>query len=216
MTVPAPHNAINTLSLPASRRRRGKVPDFLVRETIDGIPFYFKDYKAVIQKKKTLDEIMADSGLQAFIKKYLYDLLLKRLDDAVFEVYMGEVGAHLEHKINMGFDLAVFETQAMTGDKIDYNYLNVTPVLVVEVDMKVSLDDTGLQSFEDFLNLKTQRLFDFGTKRLLWVLTRSKKVVVAVPGEDWKIVDWNKDIEVWPGIKANIAKHLEKRKINPF
>ena len=32
---------------------------------------------------------------------------------------------------------------------------------------------------------------------------------------NWKIVDWNKDIEVWEGISVNIGKHLKARGINP-
>jgi hypothetical protein len=203
-------------SAPApARRRTRKVPEYLIREVIDGIPFFYKGYKEVLTKNKTFEDIMADSGLQSLIKKYLYDLLLRKLDPAVYEVFMGEVGAHLEHKSNLGLDVAVFETAMLPGDKFDFKYLAVVPRLVIEVDMKVSLDETGLQSFEDFLNLKTQKLFDFGTKRLLWVLTRSKKVVVATPGEDWKIIDWDKNIEVWAGIEANIGKHLKARGINP-
>lgn len=203
-------------SAPApARRRTRKVPDHLVREVIDGIPFFYKGYKEVLTKHKTFEDIMADSGLQSLIKKYLYDLLLRKLDPAVYEVFMGEVGTHLEHKSNLGLDVAVFETALLPGDKFDFKYLAVVPQLVIEVDMKVSLDETGLQSFEDFLSLKTQKLFEFGTKRLLWVLTRSKKVVVAVPNEDWKIVDWNKDIEIWAGVHINIGKHLKTRGINP-
>jgi hypothetical protein len=199
----------------SAKRRNRKVPDYLVREVIGGISFYYKGYKEVMNKIKTLDEIMADSGLQSFIKKYLYDLLLRGLDANVYEVFMGEVGAHLEHKSNMGLDVAVFETAMLPGEKFGFKYLDVAPKLVVEVDMKVSLDDTGLESFEQFLNLKTQKLFEFGTERLLWVLSRSKKVVVAAPGEDWAIIDWNKNIEVWAGIQANIGKHLKARGINP-
>lgn len=198
-----------------AKRRSRKIPDYLIREVIDGIPFFYKGYKAVLTKQKTFEDIMADSGLQSLIKKYLYDLLLRKLDPAVYEVFMGEVGAHLEHKSNLGLDVAMFETTLLPGNKFDFKYLAVIPQLVIEVDMKVSLDDTGLQSFEDFLSLKTQKLFDFGTKRLLWILTRSKKVVVATPETDWAIVDWNKDIEVWPGIEANIGKFLKARGINP-
>lgn len=204
----------NPTHTPPKRQAR-KVPDYLVREVIAGIPFYYKGYKEVLTKNKTFEDIMADSGLQSLIKKYLYDLLLRHLDPVVYEVFMGEVGTHLEHKSNLGLDIAVFETAMLQGDKFDFKYLTVVPRLVIEVDMKVSLDETGLQSFEDFLNLKTQKLFDFGTKRLLWVLTRSKKVVVATPGEDWKIVNWDKNIELWPGIEVNIGKYLKGRGINP-
>lgn len=201
---------------PATGKRRGrKVPGYLVREVINGIPFYYRGYKDVLSKKKTFEEIMADSGLQGFIKKYFYDLLARQLDASLYEVYMGELGAHLSHKNNLGLDVAVFDLASILGDKLNFNYLDVVPKLVIEIDMKVSLDDTGLDTFAEFLSLKTQKLFDFGTERLLWVISRSKKIVVAEPGEDWAIVDWNKDIEVWQGIPANIGRHLKARGVNP-
>src|SRR5690606_19059800 len=107
-------------------------------------PFFYKGYKEVLTKNKTFEDIMADSGLQSLIKKYLYDLLLRQLDPTVYEVFMGEVGTHLEHKSNLGLDVAVFETAMLPGDKFDFKYLAVVPQLVIEVDMKVSLDETGL------------------------------------------------------------------------
>lgn len=218
MLVPTPHGSFAIEAAVAKqpvKRGARKVPEELVRETIAGIPFYWQGYKQVLNQTKSLEAIMADSGLQAFLKKYFYDLLLRRLNPEIFEVYMGEVGAHLEHRHNFGLDVAVFATSDLTGEKFDFKYLEVVPQLVIEVDMKVSLDGTGLVAFEDFLSLKTQNLFNFGTKKLLWVLSKSKKVIVATPGEDWKIVDWNKDIEVWEGISINIGKHLKARGINP-
>ena len=41
------------------------------------------------------------------------------------------------------------------------------------------------------------------------------RLIVAEPGEDWAIVDWNKDIEVWAGVQANIGRHLKARGVNP-
>ncbi|MFN0035652.1 MAG: Uma2 family endonuclease [Saprospiraceae bacterium] len=213
--APAP-TSTGTLVKPVNGKRRVRsVPNFLVRETIDGIPFYYRGYKEVLSKKKVLDDIMADSGLQTLLKKYLYDLLLRRLNPEVYDVYIGEVGAHLEHKSNLGIDVTVYETAQLPGEKFDFKYLDVAPKFAIEVDMKVSLDDTGMDTFAQFLDLKTQKLFDFGVERLIWVLTPSKKVVIATPGEDWLIVDWNKDIELWQGVKANIGQHLKARGINP-
>jgi hypothetical protein len=195
--------------------RRRAVPAALVRETINGIPFYYRGYKDVLNKKKSLNDIMADSGLQTLLKKFFYDLLLRQLNPDLFEVFMGEVGAHLEHKSNMGLDVAVYETAQLAGEKFDFKYLEVVPKFVIEVDMKVSLDDTGLDTFAQFLDFKTQKLFDAGVERLIWVLSSSKKVVIATPGNDWLIIDWNKEIELFQGIKANIGQFLKIRGINP-
>lgn len=39
--------------------RKRKIPDSLVREIIDGKPFYYKGYKDVLRKKKTKEDIIA-------------------------------------------------------------------------------------------------------------------------------------------------------------
>ncbi|MCY7327193.1 MAG: hypothetical protein LH618_01440, partial [Saprospiraceae bacterium] len=59
----------------SSPRKKRSVPAYLVRETIDGIPFYYRGYRSVLNKTKTFDEIMGDSGLQLFLKNYLGDVL---------------------------------------------------------------------------------------------------------------------------------------------
>ena len=48
-----------------SKTLSNNIPSYLIRETIDGIPFYYKDFREVLNKTKTKAEIMADSGLQA-------------------------------------------------------------------------------------------------------------------------------------------------------
>jgi hypothetical protein len=74
---------------------------------------------------------------------------------------------------------------------------------------------TGIDTFAQFLDFKTQKLFDAGVERLVWVITPSKKVVIATPNEDWLIVDWNKEIELYQGVKINIGQKLKERGINP-
>jgi hypothetical protein len=216
MTSTAPVSAVTIANTtkPSSKTRRRAVPRFLVRETINGIPFYYRGYKEVLNKKKTLEDIMADSGLQTLLKKLLYDLLMRQLDPKIYDVYMGEVGAHLDFRSNMGLDVAVFELNQLPGEKFDNKFLTVLPKFVIEVDMKVSLDDTGIENFAQFLSFKTQKLFDSGVERLIWVLNSSKKVVIAMPNEDWLIVDWNKEIELFKGVKINIGQILKERGIN--
>ena len=49
-----------------------KIPEALVYETLDGKPFYYKGYREVLSKKKTLEEIMGCSTLQAELVSYYY------------------------------------------------------------------------------------------------------------------------------------------------
>lgn len=100
------------------KKKERKIPSNLIKETIDGIPFYYAGYRTVLNKTKKLEDIMPDSGLQSIIKKYFFVLLFQDLDPQKFEVLMGEVGSHLDHRSNMGLDVAVYDKEILTPDKI--------------------------------------------------------------------------------------------------
>ena len=48
---------------------------------------------------------------------------------------------------------------------------------------------------------------------IITILTASKQVVVALPGKDWLMIEWNKDIEILPNIAINIGAYLNKNGI---
>lgn len=51
--------------------KKGEIPGYLIYETMNGNPIYYKGYKSVLNKTKTIDDIIGSSGLQAFILMYL-------------------------------------------------------------------------------------------------------------------------------------------------
>ncbi len=55
------------------KKREEDIPDYLVRETIDGIPFYYPGFREVINKTKIIEDIIPDSGLQIVLKNYVGD-----------------------------------------------------------------------------------------------------------------------------------------------
>lgn len=82
------------------------------------------------------------------------------------------------------------------------------PQVVIEIDTKSESKDNDL-----VINIKTQKLLDFGVARVIWIFTDTQKVMVAVPGQDWLIKDWHKDLEIMDGHIFNIATYLEKEGI---
>ena len=42
-----------------------KIPDYLVYEVMDGKPIYYRGYQSVLNKTKTLEQIMGCSSIQA-------------------------------------------------------------------------------------------------------------------------------------------------------
>jgi hypothetical protein len=53
-------------------------------------------------------------------------------------------------------------------------------------------------------------LLAWGVEEVIWVLTTSKKVIVAEQGKDWLLIDWSKEIEITDRIKFNVSQYLEK------
>ena len=202
-----------TNKVPPKKQKR-KIPAFLLKETIDGIPFYYKGYKSVLNNSKKLEDIMPDSGLQAFIKRYLFLLLVRQLDESKFEVLMGEVGNHLAHRSNMGLDIAVYDTALLTPDKITTKYIDVIPKIVIEVDVNVEMEEKKVNLFEEFVLRKVRALHKAGTEKIIWVLTKSKTVIVANADNNWQVLSWDAEVELLEGISCNIAKYLIDKGIN--
>jgi Uma2 family endonuclease len=195
----------------SSQRKISKVPTYLVKEILDEIPVYYKGYKAVVRKEKTLEDIMGASGLQIFIVRYLFRLLDRNLDENLFYVFTGEGGLHLDKGNNLSGDLLIFEKSALTPDLIDTHYLNIPPLIDIEVD--VEIDNSTFSDFE-YIQKKTKKLLEFGTQKVIWILTKTKTIIVAEPNKDWLMIDWAKDVEMMNKITFNIQGYLIKEGIN--
>lgn len=201
-------------NIPSVRRR--KVPDYLVKEEIDGIRFFYRGYKQVLNKTKSLHDIMGCSSLQAFLVEYLLTLLIGGGAQKRYRIFTNESGNHLALHNNLQFDIALYDKNQLTAENITRRYVQaIPPYLVIEVDMDVELEDTGLQTMEEFVLLKTGKLIEFGTKKIIWILSKSKKVVVAEPEKNWIIHDWDDDLELVDGIRFNIGRHLREEGVDP-
>ena len=186
------------------------IPSYLIRDVINGKPYYYKGYKDVLAKKKTIHDIMPSSTLQAEIIMYLNFLLIQALGIKNYRIFTSESGNHLAKNVNYGLDLAVYDRQILSSDKINEHFATVPPALVVEVDIKVELEGT---SDIDFIVEKTQSLLDYGTKKVIWVTSKTKKVLIAAKDQDWVIRSWNNEFELMDGISANIGQYLSENNV---
>lgn len=188
--------------------QKESIPDFLIREIINGIPFYYKGYRDVLNKTKKAEEIMADSGLQSFLKGYIFTLLIQGLDLGKYRVFSGEVGSHIDRRNNLGLDIAVYETERLTPDKINTQYIDIPPKIVIEIDVNVEGPDATVSLFEDFMLQKIRNLHTFGVEKLIWIFTRSKTLVITHPNDTWEVKNWDVDVELLEGVTFNVAKYL--------
>lgn len=208
MTLASP---VQVIKKPSKKR---KIPTYLIRETIEGVPFYYAGFKDVINKKKTFEEIMADSGLQSIIKAYLMILFAQKLDLDKFQPVSGEVGNNLDHRNNLALDVAVYENAVLTPDKITEKFIDVNPKIVIEIDVKVTLEDTSIDLFDPYILAKVKKLLSFGTERIIWVFTKSNTIMVAKPGNSWGIFQLDDDVELLEGIHMNIGQFLKSKGID--
>jgi len=190
------------------RKRERKIPDYLVREWIDGKPFYYKGYKEVLNKKKTLEDIMGSSTLQAYIVTYLVMLIAKEDLDSKYHILSNEAGIHLDNKNNLSADILIYDPGVMTPDKINKQYADVPAKVQIEVDITIELED--LKDYQ-YVEKKINKLHQFGTEKVIWILTNIKKVMVAVPNQPWQTYDWNNDIGLIDEVTFNIGAYLKEK-----
>lgn len=70
-----------------------------------------------------------------------------------------------------------------------------------------------MSSFDQAINYygdKTNQLFDFGVKKVIWILTDSKKVKVLTPSSRPATFEWNADIPVIEEVKVNIQQLIDQ------
>ena len=116
-----------------------------------------------------------------------------------------EAGVHLDLNSNLSCDVAIFEKETL---QVTTKYFNNAPKIVIEVDIKADVSERPGAEME-YIAEKTQRLFDFGVEKVFWVLSKPRRVFVAVPNQDWIFTDWGNDVPIMEGCVLNVKKILE-------
>ncbi len=198
---------------PKSDLPQSAVPEYLIREVIDGLPFYYKGYKNVLSGIQTPEEIMGSSGIQSLLVTYLTLALGTVLDKKKYWLLASEVGGHLDKNNNLSFDFAIFDKAVVKPQDFDLHYLKFAPKIAIEVDTDVDISEGELPEHE-YIFRKTSNLLRFGTEKIIWVFTRTQQVMVVTGLNDWHTCSWDQNIEVLDGATFNIADYIEEEGIN--
>lgn len=188
-------------------KRKSKTRSLLERltyEVVDGKPIYYRGYREVLNGSKTIEDIMSDSSLQAWLKFQVAMVLFQQLHQTGYEVTNGEQGLYLAKKHQRGADIAIFRSKDLVLNK---HYSKRPPQAVVEIDVEADTEDT---SDMEYIFRKVADYFAFGVKKVVWVFTETRQVMVMLPNRPAYTVTWNEDVEVLDGAKFNIADLLEK------
>ncbi len=194
----------------STEKPKRKIPDYLVCEVMDGKPVYYQGYQSVLNKTKTLEQIIGCSSLQAELVSYLLSIIYQFIDRSKYRVYTNEIGNHIDRNNNLSNDIAIFDKAVLTADKINRKYPDVPPKLVIEIDTEADVSElTGF----GYIYKKSKKLLDFGVERIIWIMINTKTVTVMEQGpdgtpQDWKVREWDADIELMDGHTFNIARYL--------
>ena len=188
-----------------SKTTSEKIPRALIYEEMDGEPIYYRGYQDVLNKKKTLDDIMGSSSLQVAIIRVLLKYAYAQIDGEQYEVYTNETGLHLSKGNNLASDIAIYDATALKDFKYDAHYFKIPPTVAVEIDTKA---DLSVMKWETYLKKKTGKLHAFGVKKIIWILSATQQVIIAEPEQDWFIRDWHKPVEILPNHTINLGEML--------
>jgi hypothetical protein len=201
MTVTMPYRT-------ATPKRAKKVPDYLIKEVIDGIPIYYKGYKKLLRNKET----MGSSALKSVLCSFISISLISNLNERLYWVCANQVGCYLSDKDIHCYDCAVFEKTVLLPSMVGNHFTQVPAKLVIEVDTNIDNENMGDM---DYIHRKSQKVLNFGTEKIIWIFTQSKKVLIATQDTPWTIQDWATDVLTIDGVTINVPAYLAEEKI-PF
>lgn len=168
------------------------IPDYLIYETIDGRPIYYRGYREVLNNTKKLQDIMGYGELQLYLLSYLSEYFIKKLGDK-FRILPGESGLHLKKNNNLSLDLTIMDKDAVKLKDLKNKYSQRPPRIVIEVDTKA---DGEINRKYNYFNKKTIKLLEFGVEKVVWIFTETEQVMVAENNKPWLTVNWTDEIEV--------------------
>ncbi len=183
-----------------------KIPSALIYEMDEGQPIYYRGYKDVLNKTKTLEQIMGTSILQSLLIELIKDSIKLQLGKD-YTVLSSELGIQFSKKSWRNTDIAVFLKKDLIAAKNEDKYAAIPPELVIEVDTKADLEE--MPDPMDYCHTKTDQLLDFGVKQVLWIFTKTKKFMLAVPGKRWETGNWSEEMVLLNGVKLNVKNLLE-------
>lgn len=184
-----------------------KIPRYLIRDEIDGVPYYYKNYKSIlsnINNKETFEDIIGASTLQSVVIQSLLKNLFQYADVAKYWILTNEIGGHIAKGINLSFDIAIFDKDILTIDKINERYADVPPKVVFEIDVKIDVEN---KSDWNYISEKTEKILAFGTEQVIWIFTQARNILVA-NNDNWLIVNWDTDISVFDHHSINLQAML--------
>lgn len=187
-----------------TKTRRKTIPKELIYEMRHGKPIYYQDYKKVLTNEKCLEEVMGCSFLQGALVALLAGLLIGKLNLRKYIITTNETGFIYGPKSWRLLNVAIFDKKVMKKELLSTKYVKTAPKIVIEVDTKADLKNYG--DILNYLTEKTDDLLKAGVEKVIWILTDSRKVVVAEQGQTWLLATWTDVIPVVDDVSIQVEE----------
>lgn len=187
-----------------------EVPKILLYEMFDGHPIYRKGYRDFMLGFKKINELnMGTSVLQWFITNLITKFLNINLPNN-YILGASELGLHISENNNFAADIAIYEKRNLKINLASTKYSPIPPKIIIEVDIKAEESDY-FQNEEEYFHRKTEKLLEWGVEKVIWVFSKSKRVLVADNLKTWSFNSWdlpftiveNYEINLWDEMLAN-------------
>ncbi len=183
--------------------RREKLLKLLTYEVVDGKPIYYRGYRDVLEGKKQPEEVMGASFLHGRLVILLGAFLREKLKGR-YVVSGGELGYLIEGGWR-NLDVAVFRYEDVKDKLESENYIDVPPVLVVEINVRAEVE-----SEMEYVLRKSGDLLKSGVERVVWIFTGPRKVMVFERGKGGVILDWEDEIPLVEGLGLRLPDLLKR------
>ncbi|MEE4359665.1 MAG: Uma2 family endonuclease [Desulfococcaceae bacterium] len=189
-------------------KKTENIPESFIYEMVRGTPVYYKRSEIISESDSSVGEVMGSSFLQAQLVAIIVGILFGKLDLNKYVITTNETGFRYAENSFRALDIAVFEREKVTKELLSEEYVKTAPEIVIEVDIKADLNPHGDMMY--YMNKKTEDLLNAGVKKLIWIMTRSKKVMIAKQGEPWILAGWDYNIALTDKLSINM-KHILDR-----
>ncbi len=183
------------------------IPKSLIYEFVNGRPVYCADYKHYLSGQKQIEQIKSRTYLQGLLASEIILALGSILDLKKYRIISNEIGLQFSKQSWRAADIAVFNKADLKGVPLHNKYMKIAPEVVIEIDTKADLE--GFLNPLSYHHLKTEELLDFGVKKVIWIFTDTKRVMIADNRDNWQTVTWKQDIEVTDGAILNLEEIYE-------
>ncbi len=187
-----------------------KIPLHLIYEKLNGNILPYIGFRDVLEGKVVFDGIRGNAALKSFISTAIARFFYENIIDEKRYIFTFGAGLELDENTILANNIAIYDRSNI---KLDHKYFTIAPKIAIEIDFKIDLCFSEWTNEWDYVLAKSKKMLEFGTEKVIWITTKSKKIFVADHTEKWFLVEFNEDIPIIDGAILNLTQLLKDEDI---